>query len=424
MRFAADIAERTSQQGERLRALLAACLPANPWIARKFREAGLSANDVRSPADLAHLPFTTKQELLDEQAKHPPYGRLWTDPLVHYARLHRTSGTSGRPLYWLDTPQSWDWLIACWEQIFNIVGIGKGDRLFFPFSFGPFLAFWAAFDAAARLGLFVLPGGGMTSSARLRFLLEHQATVVLATPTYALHLAETARVEGLDLTSSTVRLLLVAGEPGGSIPATRTRLESEWGARVVDHSGMTEIGPLGIECLPNPGGLHLLESECIAEVVDPETLAPTAVGELGELVLTNLGRAACPLLRYRTGDLVRLASEPCPCGLPFSRLAGGILGRCDDMIHVRGNNLYPGAIEAVVRRFPEVAEYRVEVERGATLTEVWIQVEPTESASGDELARRIDRALHDELLFRARVSPVAPGTLPRFELKARRWFVR
>src|SRR4029077_13545060 len=234
--------------------------------------------------------FTTKAELLADQDGHPPYGRVLTYPLARYSRMHQTSGTSSRPLRWLDTAASWNWLLGCWEQYFQIIGLQPEDRLFFPFSFGPFLGFWTAFEAAARLGYLCLAGGGMSSTARLRFILDNQITVVFCTPTYGMHLSELARQEGIDLAGSPVRALIVAGEPGGSIPETRARIEAAWGARVFDHNGLTEAGCLSIECPENPAGLHWLESECVVEVIDPDTLEAVPAGTPGELVLTNLGR--------------------------------------------------------------------------------------------------------------------------------------
>jgi phenylacetate-CoA ligase len=405
-------------QRQRLRALLSEIVPANRFYARKFASAAIATQDV---ADLARLPFTTKAELLANQEAHPPYGENLTYPLERYHRLHQTSGTAGTPLRWLDTPESWNWLLDGWDIMYRMAGVGPGDRLFFPFSFGPFLGFWTAFEAAARLGLLCLPGGGMTSAARLRFLVDNGATTVLCTPTYALRLAEVAQEEGVDLTRSGVRRLIVAGEPGGSIATTRARIESAWGARVFDHSGLTEVGALAIECQEHPGGLHIVESRYLPEIVEPATGQPVPAGAVGELVLTNLGRLGSPLVRYRTGDLVKADPKPCPCGSVFLRLDGGILGRTDDMIHLRGNNVYPSALEAVLRRFPEVAEFRVEVDQSQALAALRIEVEPEPRTlvSGD-LAERVDRAIREELLFRAEVKLVAPGTLPRFEMKARR----
>lgn len=406
-------------QAERLRALLDV-LPGNAFYRRKFADAGLDVATVRTLADLARLPFTTKDELLASQDAYPPYGENLTYPRPRYCRLHQTSGTAGKPLRWLDTSESWSWLLGCWDTVFDMVGIRPDDRLFFPFSFGPFLGFWTAFAAATRRGLLCLPGGGMSSVARLRFLLENAATVVLCTPTYALHLAEVARAEGVDLSVSGVRSLIVAGEPGGSIPTTRARIEAAWNARVFDHSGLTEVGPVAIECRENPAGLHILEDRYLAEVIDWTSGRPATPGNLGELILTNLGRWGSPVIRYRTGDLVCVDPRSCPCGRTFVRLEGGIRGRTDDMIHLRGNNFHPSALEAVIRRFPEVVEYRVEVSEAEALAALRVEVEPVAAGGGPELAERVSRAIRDELLFRAEVLAVAPGSLPRFEMKARR----
>jgi phenylacetate-CoA ligase len=402
-------------QGERLARLLDEILPRNRFYAAKL--ANVATHDLQC------LPFTAKAELVADQQAHPPYGTLLTYPAERYTRLHQTSGTHGAPLRWLDTPESWDWMLGCWTQMFRIAGVHAGDRLFFPFSFGPFLGFWTAFDAAQRHGCLCLAAGGMSSGARLRMLLDNRATVVLCTPTYALHLAEVAREQGIALAPTTsgcaVRCLIVAGEPGGSIPATRRRIEEAWQARVYDHSGMTEVGPVAIECSARPGGLHLLEGDYIGEVIDPETAEPAPPGQIGELVLTNLGRWGSPLLRYRTGDLVRADPEPCACGLSFVRFEGGILGRTDDMIAVRGNNFYPAALEGVLRRFSEVVEYQVEVDASAPLAALRIAVEPS-PAPACGLADRIAATIRDELLFRAEVTLVPVGSLPRFEMKAHR----
>lgn len=415
-------AELADWQAQRLAHLLRDIVPANRFYARKFHDVALvSRGDDATPlANLMRLPFTTKAELLVDQTQHPPYGEILTYPLERYHRLHQTSGTAGQPLRWLDTPQSWARLLDCWTTMFGMVGVTAADRLFFPFSFGPFLGFWTAFEAASRMGCLCLPGGGLSSSARLRFLLDNEATVVLCTPTYALRLAEVAQNEGVELAGSSVRKLIVAGEPGGSIPGTRARIENAWGARLFDHTGMTESGPLGIECSEHPGGLHLLETECLVEVIDPATTHPVSPGTEGELVLTTFDRPGSPLIRYRTGDLVRVDPRPCPCGRELVRLDGGIRGRVDDMIVLRGNNLHPEALQTILLRLPEVAEYRIEVDRSQVLPVLRIEVEPQPTAVADTLAERIEHAIRTELLFRAEVRTVPPGTLPRFDMKSRR----
>jgi phenylacetate-CoA ligase len=410
----------TEYQRQKLLALLAEILPANRFYREKFAKVGVTYSPLTRATRLEELPFTTKSEIIGDQIEYPPYGSILTYPLDRYSRMHQTSGTTGQPMRWLDTPESWSELLDRWDKIYEIAGVTPKDRLFFAFSFGPFLGFWSAYDAAARMGCFCVPGGGMSSSGRLRALLDNQTTVVLSTPTYALRLAEVAAEERIDLALSPVRTLIVAGEPGGSVAATRARIESGWGARVFDHCGMTEIGPVGIECPENPSGLHLLETECIVEVIDAETGGAVPSGQTGELVLTNLNRSASPLIRYRTGDLVKIDPKPCPCGRAFVRLENGILGRTDDMIHIRGNNFYPSALEALIGRFGEVAEYRIEIDESGSLPAVRIELEPMRTIAAEDLAQRMARAVHEEFFFRAEVKTVALGSLPRFEMKARR----
>ena len=414
-------------QREKLGAMLREVLATNAFYRNKV--GGVRFDPQRDP--IGALPFTTRAELEQDQLDHPVYGSNLTYPLEKYCRYHQTSGTGGRPLRWLDTAESWTWFRTCWQRIFRAGGARAGDRAIFPFSFGPFVGFWAAFEAAHSLGMLALPAGGLSTSARLAMLLDNDATIVCCTPTYALRMAEVAAEEKLDLARSSVRALFVAGEPGGNIPSVRSKIESAWGARVHDHSGMTEMGAVAFECAQNPGALHVNESEFIAEVVTSDTAQPlcSQSTETGELVLTNLGRWGSPLIRYRTGDLVRLIRpehSPCACGRWFARLEGGILGRIDDMFIVRGNNVFPTAVEAMIRRFPEVAEFRLTVTEGSPLTRVQLEIEPaagTEPQVVATLAARVAAAVQQALSFRADVTQVPPGTLPRFELKAKR-FVR
>jgi len=401
----------TDASHARLQHLLRAVVPASPFYARKF-----TGFDV---TDFKNLPFTVKAELVADQIDHPPYGSALTRPREEYCRLHQSSGTStGKPLRWLDTPDSWAWMLQCWREMFAHLGLTPRDVFFFPFSFGPFLGFWTAFEAAAGAGYLCLPGGGLSSTARLRFLLDHRATVICCTPTYALHLAELAAAEGLDLAESAVRMLIVAGEPGGGIPATRKRIEEVWGARVYDHYGLTEVGPSAIEAVDTPGRLVILESQYVAEVIDPAGADPVADGQPGELVVTNLGRHGSPLVRYRTGDVVtaRRAAD--------GRLLAEVLGRTDDMLHLRGNNLYPSAIEAVIRRFPAVVEFRITVDKSGPLADLGIEIESAGPEAAGDLRDAVGRAIRDELLFRAAVVVVPPGTLPRYEMKAKRVVVK
>ena len=325
---------------------------------------------------------------------------------------------------WLDTPESWDWMLGNWERVYQAAGVGAGDRIFFAFSFGPFLGFWVAFDAATRMGCLAIPGGGMRSAARLRAIIETSVTVLCCTPTYAIRLAEVAAEENIDLAAAKVRTIIVAGEPGGSVPATRNHISKLWhGARVVDHHGMTEIGPVSYGCPKRPGVLHVIEDSYIAEVIDPETGRPVPRGVTGELVLTNLGRLGSPLLRYRTSDMVQAALEECcECGSYDLALNGGILGRTDDMVVVRGVNVYPSAVDNILRGFEAVSEYRVAVQNHRSLPELSIQVELAVEYAGDSnLTHRLEAALTNAFALRIPVSLVPRGSLPRFEMKARRW---
>ncbi|MDA0808091.1 MAG: phenylacetate--CoA ligase family protein [Planctomycetota bacterium] len=421
------------RQLARLRILLKTVMGSNSfWQERlaDFVRAGEENVGLESLSDLRNFPLTTKADLVDDQSRRPPYGTNLTFGRNVYSRLHQTSGTTtGTSMRWLDTPESWQWFLNSWAQIFRMVGLTSEDRLCFPFSFGPFIGFWAAFEGANRLGNLCLAGGGMSSQQRLSLITDNQATILCCTPTYALRLAEVAAEQGGDLAAGSVRMLIVAGEPGGSIPSIRSRIESAWGARVIDHWGMTEIGALGVECAENPGGLHILESECIAEIINPETLEPATADSLGvrrgELVVTNLGRLGSPLIRYRTGDLVESDSEACVCGRALLRLKGGILGRADDMITIRGNNVFPSSVEAILREFDQLAEFRIEVRTVRSMHQILLQLEPRPDLSVSEsetLAQLVKNTIKDRLNFQPEVQLVEQNSLPRFELKGRRFF--
>jgi phenylacetate-CoA ligase len=415
-------AEIESQQLELLRGLVTELIPGNKFYTRKLESAGVGF-DVASLADFsARFPLTTKAELVADQQMQPPYGTNLTYPLNCYTRYHQTSGTSGMPLRWLDTNESWAAMTESWAEVFRAAGVMAGDRVMFAFSFGPFLGFWLAFAAAEKLGCLSLPGGGLSSVARLRMMRDNQANILCCTPTYALRLAEVAATERIDTTTLGVKTIIVAGEPGGSIPATRAKLESVWpGARVFDHHGMTEVGPVTYECPQQPGVLHVIESAYFAEVIDPNTGQPATEGEL---ILTTLTRTGSPLLRYRTGDLVKCehGEAECECGRAALRLPGGIIGRVDDMVIVRGVNIYPAAVEEILRRFPDVAEYQVHVTKAVAMAELRLEVEPRDQCADVRgLIAGVRQALEAAFHLRIPVEAVAPGALPRFEMKARRW---
>jgi len=370
--------------------------------------------DINGWDDFDRLPLTTKRELLADQQGHPPYGTNLTYPLDRYVRLHQTSGSSGtRPLRWLDTAESWEWWLRIWsDHVYRAAGVTAADRLFFAFSFGPFIGFWTAFGGAQRLGALAISGGAMTTEQRIRTLMELDATVLLCTPTYALRLAEAAREIGLDPASSQIRVTVHAGEPGASIPATRAAIEAAFSARCFDHTGMTELGPTGHSCSQRDG-IHAVESEFIFEILD-ENGRPA--GE-GELVATNLGRWGMPLIRYRTGDRVMVSRDLCSCGSPFMKLTGGIRGRVDDMFTVRGVNLYPSQVEDIVRRHPNIGEFVIERRRVREMDEVALvlEIEGTDAST-----ERLEADLRQALGVRLECRVVPAGTLPHSELKSSR----
>lgn len=400
-----------------LRDLLREVAGGNAMYQPLLREAGLDdADNVSLERFLRDMPLTTKQQLVDDQNAHPPYGRNLTYPIDRYTRFCQTSGTTGKPMRVIDTAESWQSLLDVWHRVFTAAGCRAGERILFPFSFGPFLGFWTAYESATQLGMMCLPGGGLGSVARLQLALDNRVGTVCCTPTYAMHLAEVAEREGIDLVGSSVARLIVAGEPGGSIPSVRERIASAWGARVFDHHGMTEVGPVTYQTEDDPDSLRVDERAFLVETIDPKTTKTIAPGQEGELVLTTLRRTAWPLLRYRTGDLVRQDPEN-----PM-RLIGGILGRADDMRLVRGVNVYPSAIDAVVRRFDQVAEYEVTLRTTEAMAEISLTIEPSERCDDpDALTRRVGAALHDALSLRVPVLLARHGTLARYEMKARRW---
>ena len=397
----------------RLQLGLSRILPNNRFYEKKIFSNRTSLN-LRSLDDLTNFPFTTKQELVADQELHPLFGTNLTYPINEYIRLHQTSGTTGRPLKILDTQESWDWWAECWTSVYQSAGVTRDDIVFLAFSFGPFIGFWSAYEGAKRFGALTVPGGGMDSLQRLRAMQEIDATVLVCTPSYALHLAEVAQEHALDMRQSSVRITIHAGEPGASIPSTRERIQNAWNARTYDHAGMTEMGAFGFSC-SEQHGLHVNESEFIAEILDPHTHQPVDEGQTGELVLTNLGRWGNPAIRYRTGDLVRHGGFSCACGRTFLLLPDGVLGRVDDMLIIRGVNVYPSALANILHRFPEVKEYRVIITNEGPMDEIALQVEcppDLKSAIADEV--------HIALNLRVPIETVAQGTLPRFELKARR----
>lgn len=402
--------ELATWQLEQFNTQLAQILPANRFYREKFSS---ELPRLTHLDQLADLPLTSKQELVDSAAADPAgISAHHTYAPSSYSRLHRTSGTAGRPLLVLDTSADWQWWSSTWQHVLQAAEVTTADRVFLAFSFGPFIGFWSAHQACVDRGATVIPGGGLSSLARLEFMRQTQASVVCCTPSYALHLAEVARRENWSLAQIGVRRLIVAGEAGGSVPAVREQLEQAWQAQVIDHAGATEIGPWGFGWPERPG-LNIIESCFIAELLPLESSSPDS--QLRELVLTSLGRYGAPLIRYRTGDVVQPGAALASCN--FLWLPQGVVGRVDDMLTIRGVNVFPSSIDDIVWKIAGIHEYRVCVDRDGALDRVQVEIE----SESDEQQRELEKLLSTQLGLRIAVRCVPHESLPRSELKARRW---
>ncbi len=397
----------------------------SPFYRKKYDAAGIRPADVRTLEDVRRVPFTVKEELRESQAEHPPWGEFLCVPPEQGVRVFQTTGTTGVPVRVLLNQA--DWSVHFYEQFMHFMrgyGLSSADVLFVPFNYGLYIAWWGFQAALERAGVTIVPGGGQSSQDRVRNLLDWEATVVCGTPTYLLYLAETARKMGIRLDRSPVHTVVTAGEPGANVPATKKTIEALWGARCYDDIGSTEISNFGFECVAQQG-THVIESMFYAECLDPETLEPVSPGEVGELVLSNLCTESMPLLRYRMRDLVRFDLDRCPCGRTFLRLDGGVLGRSDDMFQFAGVNVFPSAIENLIRELPDLStEYQLVVPPMGSGRHLRIRVEP---ADPDTPAAAVDRAVEalvEKVRYRITITPdvevAAPGELPRFELKAKR----
>lgn len=418
-------AQLEALQLAKLRRQVAWAKQRSPWFRRTL--AAFDPEELNSIADLRRLPMLTREDWMNSQSDHPPYGELPTIGGDGAIRVHTTSGTTGKdPLRALDSRKDWAWIAEMWAYGIWGCGVRPGDTAYIAFGYGSFIGFWGLHYAMEKIGVLNVPGGAQTTEARVRQIIDFGATVVASTPTYALRMAQEAHALGIDLPGSAVSRIILSGEPAGSIPQTKALIEEQWGAKAFDTAGMTEIGTIMVfECEHQPGGTHIIEDHVIEEVIDPDTLAPVAYGEAGERVVTSFGRGAIPLLRYRTGDQVcKVPAAICSCGRGFDIYQGGILGRVDDMKIIRGTNVYPRAIEAIVREYSDVDEFQTVITREGVRDEITLRVELKSDIPGDRwegLAETLHNRLalaHEGLNFRIELA--GADELPRFELKAKR----
>ena len=400
----------SAYQLSRINQLFANILPENSFYRRHCEKTKLPLGSLE---ELTTLPFTFKDQLSDPKSVGNFAANLTYDR-SKYCRFHRTSGTQGKPLVVLDTTDDWTWWIDTWQYVLDSAEIGPSDTLLMAFSFGPFIGFWSAFDAAVARGALCIPSGGLSTLSRIELIQSTGSNVLFCTPSYALHLAEVAHDNQIEVADTSIQKIVVAGEPGGSIPEIKNQIETLWNAKVIDHVGASEVGPWGFAD-PNSKGLYVNECEFIAEFLSIEHGGPAGEGELSELVLTNLGRYGSPIIRYRTGDLVRPTwNDEQEC--QFVLLIGGVLGRTDDMMIVRGVNIFPSSIEQILRSFPEIIEYRMTAFKESQMDQLIIEIEDRL-----EQPQRVVNEMQVRLGLRVDVSCVPIGSLPRFDLKGKRF---
>ncbi len=394
---------------------------------RRWDAAGFQPDQLKTLDDIRRIPFMTREGWMDAQLEGPPFGTLPTVDQELAVRYHMTSGTTGRtPLRVLDSTKDWEWIAEMWCYGLWGFGLRPHDIVLFAFSYGTFIGFWGAHYACEKIGCLVLPSGSAPTEARVKTILEMGVTTVCSTPTYALRMWQAATEMGIDLArDSKVDKVIVSGEPAGSIPAVKRQLENAWGAKVGDNAGMTEIGTIMIfECARQPGGTHIIEDNFIEETLEHDGDTPVPYGEKAERVVTSFGRGFIPLIRYRTKDLVvKVPHNTCACGRTGDIYQGGIQGRWDDMKLVRGTNVYPRAVESIIRECTAVDEFQILLTREDLLDEITVLVElkPGREDHWTHLHQRLCKdlpAAHEGLRFNVKLAE--RNSLPRFELKAKR----
>ena len=394
---------------------------------RLYDRAGIGPADIRGFEDIRRVPKVEKAMMRDIQRKEPfPYGDALCVPLEEVTEFRQTSGTTGQPVYQPDTWQDWEWWAECWAYILWSQGYRPSDRVFLPFGYNIFVAFWAGHYAAEKIGCEVVPGGVLDTQARILKIQELKATAMMGTPTYILGMADTARSKmGIDPASLGITKITCAGEPGASIPSTKKRMEQAWNAKVFDHAGATEIGAWSYECGHQPGGMHVNEAMFLVEIEDPDTgeIIETP-GRRGKMIITALDRQAQPCIRFDAKDIIEWDAASCPCGRTFRLIKGGVLGRADDITKVKGVLLAPASIEEVVRGIDGLGdEYEVIVDKLGDVDRIKLKVELMPGT--EKQVKEIETRLKDQLRLKTnlgyRIEIYDYGRLPRYEVKARRF---
>ncbi len=413
---------------KKLQALVRYAYERSPYYRKKLDAAGVKSEDIRTLADFKRkIPLTEKSEFIDLQLADPPYGPTVALPMEFIVHHCETSGTTGKPLAipysMYDTVRYGE----SWVYCFWALGIRPEDTFYFAFGWGNFAGFWSAYWGVRRLGARVISGGGLDTKGHIQAILRMKPTVLVSTPTFALRMAAVAAEMGVDLAQSSIKYTIHAGEPGPTaLPAMRERIERAWGAKAGELLGIAEVDALAPGC-PNGDGVHLNEMNDFAWVMDPDTGAQVADGEVGEYVITSYANTAQPLLNYRTHDLVRRRSS-CSCGRTWAKFEGSVLGRTDFMVTVRGTNVYQTAVENLIGEMPEVSHaYELILTREHDNDVMTVKFEPAAAVADQparwiDIAKRLSDRIHAALHVHLDAVAVEPGSLPRYDLKTKRIF--
>jgi len=409
---------------QRVQALANYAYENTPFYRKKFDNAGLKPSDIRSLDDLKRkVPITDKSEIIELQQQRPPYGDTLALPMDFVAHHCETSGTTGLPLAipystYDSVRYGESWVYGFWG-----LGIRPSDTLYFAFGWGNFAGFWSAYWGARRLGCRVISGGGLDTKGHIEAILRMKPTVLISTPTFALRIAAVAAEMGVDLSKSSIKFTYHAGEPGPTaLPGMREQIEKAWGAKAGELLGIAEVDAMAPGC-PLGDGVHVNEMNLYSWSMDPTSQDEVPDGEIGENIVTGYGNTAQPLLNYRTHDLVRRRSS-CACGRTWSKLEGAVLGRTDFMVTVRGTNVYQTAVENILNKVEGISmHYELVLTHEEGNDAMTVRFEPEASIDPDnwqQLASDAGDRIHKALHVRLKVVPVAPKSLPRFELKTKR----
>jgi phenylacetate-CoA ligase len=408
-------------QLKRLQDQIARVYATVPYYRAKMDDAKVSPSDIKTLADINRLPFTTKEDL----RKNYPFG-LFTVPLERIVRIHASSGTTGQPTVVGYTKRD----IKLWANLMSrtlaAAGASSKDVIHNSYGYGLFTGGMGAHYGAENLGATVVPVSGGNTKRQITIMRDFQATVLLSTPSYALNLADTMADMGVTPKDLALRVGVFGAEPWSE--NMREEIEKKLGIKAIDIYGLSEIiGPgVAAECHERQSGLHIMEDHFLPEIVDPETFEPLPLGEKGELVFTTLTKEAFPVIRYRTKDFSRLLTDPCICGRSFYRMEK-VTGRSDDMLIIRGVNVFPSQIEHVLVSIEGVEpHYQIIVERHGNMDTMEVHVEVSEAVFSDEikkleaLSKKIQTDIKDLLGVSCRIKLVEPKTIQRSEGKAQR----